>query len=77
MKMLFFILQLVCVPIFILISRTTIIIMTRIGFLNLLIKNGLERENIYTIFFVISCFFGALACILYLKLILRLKHYFY
>ena len=72
MKIFFLILQLICVPIFIFISRAAIIIMTKIGFLNLLLKNGLERENIYTIFFVISCFFATLACVLYLKLVLRL-----
>lgn len=77
MKMFFFILQLICIPIFIFISRATIIIMTKIGFHNLLLENGLERENIYTVFFVISCFFAALACVLYLKLILKLKHYFH
>lgn len=57
MKIFFFILQLICIPIFIFISRATIIIMTKIGFHNLLLENGLERENIYTVFFVISCFF--------------------
>ena len=51
--------------------------MTKIGFHNLLLRNGLEKENVYAIFFVISCFFAALACVLYLKLILRLKHYFH
>ena len=51
--------------------------MTKIGFHNLLLRNGLEKENIYTVFFVISCFFAALACVLYLKLILKLKHYFH
>ena len=77
MKIFFLILQLICIPIFIFISRVTIIIMTKIGFHNLLLRNGLEKENIYAIFFVISCFFAALACVLYLKLILRLKHYFH
>lgn len=75
MKIFFLILQLICIPIFI--SRVTIIIMTKIGFHNLLLRNGLEKENVYAIFFVISCFFAALACVLYLKLILRLKHYFH
>ena len=77
MKILFFILRLICIPIFILTSRATIIIMTKIGFHNYLLENVLERESIYIIFFVTSCFFAGLICDLYLKFVSRLKHYFY
>ena len=77
MKIIFFVLRLFCIPIFIFTSRATIIIMTNIGFHNYLLENGLERENIYIIFFVTSCFFTALICVLYLKFVSKLKHYFY
>ena len=75
MKIIFFVLRLFCIPIFIFTSRATIIIMTNIGFHNYLLENGLERENIYIIFFVTSCFFTALICVLYL-ICLKIKALF-
>lgn len=76
MKVIFFVLRLFCIPIFIFTSRATIIIMTNIGFHNYLLENGLERENIYIIFFCYILFLCRIDLCFIFKICLKIKALF-